>query len=250
MNFNQTYVNSQLGLENFKKGTIPARIGVMQIDILTLFPEMFAGPFGSGMLKRAIERNMVKIDVHNIRDWTHDKHHTVDDYPYGGGAGMVLKPQPIFEAVEAVTESSESQPKDEVPVILLSPQGRLFSHSIAADLARYSRMILICGHYEGVDERVAKRIADIELSIGDYDLMGGELPAMIVMETIARLIPGVIGKPQLLKERITKEKGFIEYPQYTRPEVFKKWRVPNVLLSGSHKKIEEWRKKYGKIIGK
>jgi len=213
----------------------------MQIDILTLFPEMFTGPFGSGMLKRAIERNLVKIAIYNIRDWTHDKHHTVDDYPYGGGAGMVLKPQPIFEAVEAVTGSSESQPKDEVPVILLSPQGRLFSHRIAAELAQYRRMILICGHYEGVDERVIEHLVTDEISIGDYVLTGGELPAMVLTDAVVRLIPGVLGSDESALEESHAE-GLLEYPQYTRPPEYRGYIVPEILLSGDHGAVARWRR--------
>lgn len=211
----------------------------MQIDILTLFPEMFAGPFSSGILKRAAERNLVKIDVFNIRDWTHDKHHTVDDYPYGGGAGMVLKPQPIFEAVEAVAGSTESQTN--IPVILLSPQGRLFSHSIAAELAQYSRMILICGHYEGVDERVIEHLVTDEISIGDYVLTGGELPAMAVTDAVVRLIPGVLGSEESALEESHAD-GLLEYAQYTRPPEYRGYTVPEILLSGDHGAVARWRR--------
>lgn len=215
--------------------------GVMRIDILSLFPEMFTGPFGSGMIKRAVERNLVKIDVHNIRDWTHDKHHTVDDCPYGGGAGMVLKPQPIFEAVEAVTDSVESQTRTEVPVVLLSPQGRLFSHNIAAELSQYSRMILICGHYEGVDERVIEHLVTDEISVGDYVLTGGELPAMVLTDAVVRLIPGVLGSEEsALDESHTA--GLLEYPQFTRPPEYRGLTVPDILLSGDHGAVARWRR--------
>ena len=213
----------------------------MQIDILTLFPEMFAGPFGSGIMKRAIERNLVKINAHNIRDWAHDKHHTVDDCPYGGGAGMVLKPQPIFEAVEAVTGCNESQPVSGVPVILLSPQGRLFSHSIAVELARHSRMVLICGHYEGVDERVIEHLVTDEISIGDYVLTGGELPAMVLADAVVRLIPGVLGSEESAQEE-SHIAGLLEYPQYTRPPEYRGYTVPDILLSGDHGAIARWRR--------
>ena len=192
---------------------------------------------------------MIKINIHNLRGYTRDRHKTVDDRPFGGGLGMVLKVEPIYKAVKKIKKGKKAK------VVLFTPRGRKFNQKLAYQFSKLNQIIMICGRYEGVDERVAKHIADMELSIGDYDLMGGELPAMIVMEAVARLIPGVLGKPELLEERITKEKGFIEYPQYTRPEVFElkkrvKWRVPKVLLSGHHQKIEEWRKKYGKDIGK
>jgi tRNA (guanine37-N1)-methyltransferase len=214
---------------------------VMQIDVLTLFPEMFTSPFGSGIVKRAVESNLVKIDVYNIRDWTHDKHHTVDDNPYGGGAGMVLKPQPIFEAVEAVTGNDENIPCAQLPVILLSPQGRLFSHSIATDLARYNRMILICGHYEGVDERVTSHLVTDEISIGDYVLTGGELPAMVVVDAVVRLIPGVLGSEESKIEE-SHAAGLLEYPQYTRPPEYRGYTVPEILLSGDHGAVARWRR--------
>jgi len=213
----------------------------MQIDVLTLFPEMFTGPFGSGIVKRAVERNLINIDVHNIRDWTHDKHHTVDDCPYGGGAGMVLKPQPIFEAVEAVSASHENMTGAQLPVILLSPQGRLFSHSIAAEMARYSRMILICGHYEGVDERVNSHLATDEISVGDYVLTGGELPAMVVADAVVRLIPGVLGSEESTFEE-SHAAGLLEYPQYTRPPEYRGYTVPEILLSGDHGAVARWRR--------
>ncbi len=202
---------------------------------------------------------MIKINIHNLRDWANDPHKTVDDRPYGGGLGMVFKVEPIFKAITTLKkQKTKNNPSTRLrarkqKIILFTPRGKKFNQKTAYQLSKLNQIIMICGRYEGVDERVAKHIANMELSIGDYDLMGGELPAMTVIETIARLIPGVLGKPQLLKERITKEKGFIEYSQYTRPEVFEpkrgtKWRVPKVLVSGNHKKIGEWRKKYGKVI--
>src|ERR1035437_8106339 len=199
---------------------------------------MFTGPFGSCIVKRAVERNLVKIDVYNIRDWTHDKHHTVDDYPYGGGAGMVLKPQPIFEGVEAITGPGTGEP---VPVILLSPQGRLFSHGIAAEFARYNRMILICGHYEGVDERVIAHLVTDEISIGDYVLTGGELPAMVVTDAVVRLIPGVLGSEESVLEE-SHTAGLLEYPQYTRPPEYRGYTIPEILLSGDHGAVARWRR--------
>ena len=207
----------------------------MRIDILTLFPEMFESPFSVGTLKRAIERKMVSINIHNIRDYTHDKHHTVDDYPYGGGAGMVLKPEPIFEAVESI----KPEP-GEVSIILLTPQGRLFSQQIALELSKYSRLILICGRYEGVDERVSSHLVTDEISIGDYVLSGGELATMVVVEAVVRLIPGVLGSEASPLDD-SHVAGLLEYPQYTRPAVFREWSVPEVLLSGNHAQISRWR---------
>ena len=212
----------------------------MRIDILTLFPQMFDSPFGIGIFKRAIDRNLVGVNTHNIRDYTHDKHHTVDDYPYGGGAGMVLKPEPIFEAVESI-KSGISQEGGVLPVILLTPQGRLFSHQIAVELSRYSHMVLICGHYEGVDERVREHIVTDEISIGDYVLSGGELAAMVVVDAVVRLLPGVLGsEASPLDDSHTT--GLLEYPQYTRPVVYGGWSVPDVLLSGNHAQIAKWRR--------
>ena len=162
----------------------------MHIDVLTLFPEMFQGVFDLGIMKRAIDQGLVSIGVRNIRDYTHDKHHTADDYPYGGGAGMVLKPEPIFEAVEAIDI------KEGTPIILLSPQGRLFTHEVAQELAQQGQLVLICGHYEGIDERVREHLATDEISIGDYVLSGGELAAMVVMDGVFRLVPGVLGSEE------------------------------------------------------
>jgi len=242
----------------------------MIFDIITIFPKIFDSYFKESLLLRAQKNKLIKINIHDLRRWTKDKHHTVDDRPYGGGLGMVLKVEPIFKAVKALKKLEARKQKIETKVVLFTPRGKKFNQQMAYKFSKLDRLILICGRYEGIDERIAKHIADVELSIGEYDLMGGELPAMVVIETIARLIPGVLGKKELLKERITKEKGFIEYPQYTRPPKFypkekfrrarpemfksdrgkKEWRVPKVLLSGNHKKIEEWRKKYRKIIEK
>ncbi|MDI6592050.1 MAG: tRNA (guanosine(37)-N1)-methyltransferase TrmD, partial [Patescibacteria group bacterium] len=229
----------------------------MVFEVITIFPEIFNSFLKESLIARAQKKKLLKINVYNLRKWTTDRHQTVDDRPYGGGLGMVLKVEPIFKALRALTEFKIQNSKFKIAeknskIILFTPRGKKFNQKIAYQLSKLNRIIMICGRYEGVDERVAKYIADIELSIGDYDLMGGELPAMVVIETVARLIPGVLGKPELLKERITKEKGFIEYPQYTRPEVFEpkkgvKWKVPKVLLSGHHKKIEEWRRKHAKV---
>jgi len=224
---------------------------MLTFDIITIFPGIFNGFLKESLILRAQKKKLIKIRIHNLRKWAKDRHKTVDDRPFGGGLGMVLKVEPIFKAVKSIYRSRT--PIDKKKVILFTPRGKKFNQKTAYRLSKLNQIIMICGRYEGVDERVARHIADMELSIGDYDLMGGDLPSQVLMETVTRLIPGAIGKPALLKERITKEKGFIEYPQYTRPEVFEpkkgiRWKVPKVLLSGHHKKIEEWRKKQEKII--
>jgi len=208
----------------------------MRIDILCLFPEMFISPLDQSIIKRARERELVDIVIHNIRDYTHDKHHTVDDYPYGGGSGMVLKPEPIFEAAEAVKSLGAS----EIPIILLTPQGRLFSQEIAQELAHHPHLMLICGHYEGIDERVHEHLVTDEISIGDYVLSGGELAAMVMVDTIVRLIPGVLGSPMSLNSDSFSD-GLLEYPQYTRPQTYQAWSVPSILFSGNHAEIARWR---------
>lgn len=214
----------------------------MQIDILTLFPQMFQGPFSVGIFQRAIDRKLVQVNIHNIRDYTHDKHHTVDDYAYGGGAGMVLKPEPIFEAVESIkSDISLKAGGNELPIILLTPQGRLFGQQIVQELSRYSHLILICGRYEGVDERVREHLVTDEISIGDYVLGGGELAAMVIVDAVVRLLPGVLGsEASPLDDSYTT--GLLEYPQYTRPDVYRGWSVPEVLLSGDHAQIAKWRR--------
>jgi len=225
---------------------------MIKFDIVTIFPDIFNSYLSESLISRAQKKKLIKINIHNLRKWAKDKHKTVDDKPFGGGLGMVLKVEPIYRAVTAL-KSQIPNPKSQIQkskIIIFTPRGRKFNQKIAYQFSKLDRMIMICGRYEGVDERVAKHIADIELSIGDYDLMGGELPAMIVIETVSRLIPGVLGKKELLKERITKENGFIEYAQYTRPEIFNKWKAPKVLLSGDHKKIEAWRKEHQKVIVK
>lgn len=214
----------------------------MQIDILTLFPQMFQGPFSVGIFKRAIDRNLVQVNIHNIRDYTHDKHHTVDDYAYGGGAGMVLKPEPIFEAVESIkSDICLKQGVSQLPIILLTPQGRLFCQQIAQELSRYSHLILICGRYEGVDERVSEHLVTDEISIGDYVLGGGELAAMVVVDAVVRLLPGVLGSEASPLDN-SHTTGLLEYPQYTRPDVYRGWAVPEVLISGDHAQIAKWRR--------
>jgi tRNA (guanine37-N1)-methyltransferase len=213
----------------------------MQIFILTLFPEMFDSPFHSGLFQKALDKGVMKVDIRNIRDYTHDKHHTTDDSPYGGGAGMVMKPEPIFEAVEAIkAEPAEKADTGSIPIILLTPQGRLLNQSIAKELAQHEKMIFICGEYEGVDERVREHLVTDEISIGDYVLSGGELAAMVVVNTMVRLLPGFLGSPEsLISESHTG--GLLEYPQYTRPPKFRNWAVPEVLLSGNHAQIAKWR---------
>jgi len=207
----------------------------MRIDILTLFPNMFSGPFNESIIKRAIDRQLVSIVIHNLRDYTSDRHRIVDDYPYGGGPGMVLKPEPLFAAVEAIKGEVQT------PVILLTPQGRLFDQRAAEELATYDQMILICGHYEGVDERVREHLVSDEISIGDYVLSGGELAAMVVVDAVVRQLPGALGSEASAGED-SHASGLLEYPQYTRPQVFRGWGVPEVLLSGNHAKIARWRR--------
>ena len=233
----------------------------MTFDIITIFPEIFDSYFKESIIKRALKKGLIKIRIHNLRKWAKDRHKTVDDRPYGGGIGMVMKVEPIYKAVREIKQKTKNKKptvhtQQKTKVVLFTPRGKKFNQKIAHQFSKLDQLILICGRYEGIDERVAKHIADEELSIGDYVLMGGELPAMITIETVSRLISGVLGKPQLLKERIpTHGKGFIEYSEYTRPEVFSprrgtKWNVPEVLLSGDHKKIAEWRKKHSRVIEK
>ena len=210
----------------------------MRIDILTLFPNMFSGPFDESIVKRAIDNNIVSIVLHNLRDWGLGKHKTVDDYPFGGGSGMVMKPEPLFEAVEVIkARGSDSS----APVILLTPQGRVFNQKIAAEFANFGRLIFICGHYEGVDERVRKHLATDEISIGDYVLTGGELAVMVVIDAVVRHLPGVLGSEESASDE-SHTKGLLEYPQYTRPQTYQGWEVPQVLISGNHAQIAKWRR--------
>jgi tRNA (guanine37-N1)-methyltransferase len=212
----------------------------MRIDILTLFPDMFEAPFSFGIFKRAVDNGLVELRLHDIREFTHDKHHTADDYPYGGGAGMVLKPEPIFEAVESITAGIKD--KTVKPrIILLTPQGRSLSQMVARELSEHHHLIFICGHYEGVDERVRNYLATDEISIGDYVLTGGELPAMVVVDAVVRLIPGVLGSDESPLDD-SHVSGLLEYPQYTRPAEYRSWKVPEILLSGNHGQIAKWRR--------
>jgi tRNA (guanine37-N1)-methyltransferase len=212
----------------------------MRFDVFTLFPNLFSGFLDESILKRAIDMGYVEPQIHNIRDYAFDKHHITDDYPYGGGGGMVMKPGPIFRAVEDTLNLQPNQ-MPMVPVILLTPQGRTFTQNIARQLASEAHICLICGRYEGVDERVREHLASDELSIGDYVLNGGELPAMVIMEAVTRLIPGVLGDP-LATRQDSFSSGLLEHPHYTRPADFRGLEVPDVLLSGHHAEIARWRR--------
>lgn len=207
----------------------------MEINIFTLFPRIFQGPLSESIVGRALDKGLLKVHIHDFRDYTHDRHRTADDYPYGGGPGMLMKPEPIFEAIESVLGDSPSS-----RIILLTPQGSTFNQAYAEDLVSGSDFALICGHYGGVDERVREHLATEELSIGDYVITGGELAAMVVVDAVARLIPGVLGSPEAAS-RDSHASGLLQYPQYTRPPDFRGWRVPDVLLSGDHQNIATWR---------
>ena len=246
----------------------------MQFDIITIFPKIFDSYFGESINKRAQKNGLIKINVHNLRDYTTDKHRTVDDTPYGGGAGMVLKVEPIYKAVQAVlnvqnvvnekkTAAKTIRTNRTTRTILFSAKGKKYTQKDAKRLSKYDQLIFICGRYEGVDERVARYIADEEISIGDYVLTGGEIPAMAVLDSITRLLPGVLGNQESSKDESHSQEGYLEYPQYTKPEEFfakgeslpagghgalggQKWKVPKILLSGNHKEIENWRKENSK----
>ena len=206
----------------------------MRIDILTLFPGLFHGAFDESIVKRAREKGLVEIYIHDIRDYTHDKHRKVDDRPFGGGPGMILKPEPVFECVEKIGAEG-------CPLIYLTPQGERFSQKKAEELSRRERLILLCGHYEEIDERIRTALVAEEISIGDYVLSNGEIPAMVVVDCVVRLIPGVLGDPQSAEEESFAD-GLLDYPQYTRPAEFRGMKVPEVLVSGNHQEIREWRK--------
>jgi len=207
----------------------------MKIDILTLFPEMFEGPFSQSIIKRAQNRGKVEIKIYNLRDWAEDKHKTVDDKPFGGGVGMIMMVEILDKAISSLRDKNSL-------VILLTPQGKTFKQQKAKRLAKAKHLILICGHYEGVDERVRENLVDEEISIGDYVLTGGEIPAMAVVDAVVRLIPGVLGKDESVKDE-SFSKNLLEYPQYTRPAEYKGLKVPDVLLSGNHQEIKKWRQK-------
>jgi len=208
----------------------------MEFDVFTLLPEVFFPYLNSSILERARQRSLIEVRVHNIRDWASTKHHVTDDEPYGGGGGMVMKVEPVFAAVESVLG-----PETNIPVILLTPQGRVFNQKIAQELVQQPRLALICGRYEGVDERIRQHLVTDEISIGDYVLTGGELPALILIDAISRLISGVLGDPDGAMND-SHSSGLLEYPHYTRPPEFRGWGVPEILLSGDHAKIEKWRR--------
>jgi tRNA (guanine37-N1)-methyltransferase len=208
----------------------------MRFDVFTLFPEVFEPYLQTSILQRALQRGLVEVKVHNIRDATTDRHHVTDDEPYGGGGGMVMKPEPIFAAVEGVLGSPPG-----CPVILLTPQGRVFTQGVAQELAQHPHLALLCGRYEGVDERVREHLVTDQVSIGDYVLSGGELPALVVIDAVARLIPGVLGDPDGAWDD-SHASGLLEYPHYTRPPEFRGWQAPEVLLSGDHGRIARWRR--------
>jgi len=231
----------------------------MRFDIFTLFPGIFESPLKESMLKRAIESGLLDVQLHNIRDYAEGRHQVTDDYPYGGGGGMVMKPEPVFAAVEAIfkdeggglrdeaassvdsVQSAIQNPQSKIPIVLLTPQGRLFNQQIATELAQYNRVVLICGRYEGFDERIREYLATDEVSIGDYVLTGGELAALVVVDAIIRLKPGVLGDPTGAIDD-SHASGLLEYPHYTRPPEFRGWRVPEILLSGDHAKVDRWRR--------
>jgi tRNA (guanine37-N1)-methyltransferase len=210
----------------------------MRIDILTLFPEVFQGPLEASIIGRAAQAGLVQLVVHDIRDYAEGRHKVVDDYPYGGGPGMVMKPEPLFQAVESVV--AQASPRGRV--VLLTPQGRLLSQAVAEELAGEERLLLVCGHYEGVDERVREHLVDDEISVGDYVLSGGEFPALVVVDAVVRRIPGALGSESSLDEE-SHAQGLLEYPQYTRPAEFRGWQVPEALLSGHHAEIARWRRR-------
>jgi tRNA (guanine37-N1)-methyltransferase len=211
----------------------------MKIDILTLFPEICRAPLSESMMKRAQENKIVDLRIHNLRDWTTDKHHIVDDAPFGGGQGMVMKPEPIFAAVEELQQSAIKNQKSKI--ILMSPGGRRLDQKLATELSQESHLIVICGHYEGVDHRVIERIVDLEISIGDYVLTNGAIAAVVLVDAVARLLPGVLGHEQSAHDD-SFSAGLLEAPQYTRPAEFRGWKIPEVLLSGNHAEIAKWRK--------
>jgi len=205
----------------------------MKIDVLTLFPAMFAGPLDESIVQRAREKGVLELAVHNLRDYTHDRHKTVDDRPFGGGPGMLLKPEPVFEAIESLK-------REKTRVILMSPAGRKFDQAAARELSGHGHLLLVCGSYEGFDERIREHVADDELSIGDYVLTNGALPAMVVIDAVTRLLPGVLGDDESSRDESFSE-NLLEYPHYTRPADFRGMKVPEVLLSGNHAEIAKWR---------
>lgn len=211
----------------------------VRFHVLTLFPGMLEGPFSESIIARARRNGLVEISVYGLRDYAHDRHRTVDDYPFGGGGGMVMKPEPLFEGVESVR--STASVGEDAPTVLLSPQGRTLTQSVVEELAGYREMLLLCGRYEGIDERVRKHLATDEISVGDYVLGGGELAAMVVIEAVCRLIPGVVGSIESVQDD-SFTTGLLQHPQYTRPDDFRGWAVPDVLTSGNHAEVDRWRR--------
>jgi len=228
----------------------------MRFDIITIFPQIFDSYFGESILKRAQSAGIVEIKTHDLREYSTNKHRNVDDTPYGGGAGMVMQVEPIFNCVNAIKQKAKDNKKQTTRVILFSAKGKRYTQEDARRLAGYDRLIMVCGRYEGVDERVAEYVVDEELSIGDFVLTGGEIPAMVVVDSVARLLPGVLGNEQSAITESHTEEGYLEYPQYSKPEVFfaegesasggEGWKVPEILLSGNHAEIEKWREKQSK----
>ena len=230
----------------------------MQFNIVTIFPKIFDSYFNESILARARKNKLIKINIHDLRDYTDDKHKTVDDTPYGGGAGMVLKIEPIYGALLKIIGKNKLKcfkkgikSNSKTKIVLLSAKGKKFDQAIAKRLSKLDKLVLICGRYEGIDERVAKNLADEEISVGDYILTGGEIPAMIVVDAVSRLIEGVVGNKESIKDESFSKKGYLEYPHYTRPEIFSpnkktNWKVPDVLLSGNHQKIQQWKEKHSK----
>lgn len=244
---------------------------MLRFDVITIFPELFEPFVKESLIAKAQKKRLISLRAHNLRDWTDDPHHKVDDSPYGGGLGMVMKVGPIFKAVTALKKTQNTNSKTQIKhktqntktktkVVVFTPRGERFTQETASKLAKLDQIIMICGRYEGIDERVAEHIADYEISMGEYVLMGGEIPAMAVVEAVARLVPGVVGKSDFLKERqrpgsARATKAFVEYPEYTRPSMFSpkkgtEWKVPDVLLSGHQAHIEKWKQERGRTIGK
>ena len=213
---------------------------MVRFHVLTLFPDMFQSPLAQGIVGRARDRRLLEVSLYNIRDYAHDRHRTVDDYAFGGGPGMLMKPEPVFEAVEDVRQSAALT--DDAPVILLSPQGRTLTQGIVEGMAERDEIVLICGRYEGVDDRVREHVATAEISVGNYVLSGGELPAMVVVEAVARLVPGVVGSIESTQDD-SFTTGLLQGPQYTRPSEYRGWAVPDVLLSGNHAEVAKWRRR-------
>ncbi len=211
----------------------------MKFDIITIFPAIFDSYFSESIIKRAQENELIEIKIHNLREYSNNKHHNVDDTPYGGGAGMVMQVQPFFDGLQKIKDTITVD--QSVRTILFSAKGKRFTQKDAQRLAEYDRLVLLCGRYEGVDERVAENLVDEEISIGDFVLTGGEIPAMVIVDSVTRLLPGALGNDQSAIEESHSEEGYLEYPQYSKPEKFNEWSVPEVLLSGNHAEIEKWR---------